>query len=251
MKLLFLGVSAAFCVGEDSFQSNMLLTSKSGRKLLIDCGSDIRHSLYAQGFSHSDIDAVYISHLHSDHTGGLEWLGFSKYFIEEEKPKLFITGDLIDKLWENVLSGGMCSIEQEESTLSTYFNPILITNNQFVWEDYSIALIKTDHYFSNSEIMPSYGLVIKSKSQQVLLTTDTRFTPDLFKTLYKTSDLIFHDCETSAKPTGQHARYEELQTLPPEIRKKMWLYDYNKGTLPNAKKDGFKGFVLPGQIFDL
>ena len=27
------------------------------------------------GLGYADIDAVYISHLHADHVGGLEWLG--------------------------------------------------------------------------------------------------------------------------------------------------------------------------------
>ena len=72
--------------------------------MLIDCGSDIKHSLFEQGLSHTDIDAVYISHLHADHVGGLEWLGFSKLFNDKKKPKLYISPKLQTELWNNVLS---------------------------------------------------------------------------------------------------------------------------------------------------
>jgi ribonuclease BN (tRNA processing enzyme) len=46
MKLTFIGVSSAFAVGKNIFQSNMLLESTDGRRLLIDCGSDARHALH-------------------------------------------------------------------------------------------------------------------------------------------------------------------------------------------------------------
>ena len=98
MKLLFLGVSSALSVGDKKYQSNMLIKSSTNRHLLIDCGTDIRHSLYEQGVSHSTIDAVYISHLHADHVGGLEWLSFSKVFIDHKKPGLYISPDQRDKL---------------------------------------------------------------------------------------------------------------------------------------------------------
>lgn len=251
MKLLFLGASSAFCLGENRFQSNMLFESESGQKLLIDCGSDIRHSLYAQGYRHSDIDAVYISHLHSDHVGGLEWLGFTKHFIDGQKPTIYISPDLINILWNNVLCGGMSSLETEQATLSSFFDVKPIQNNSFTWKNYTFNLIKTNHVVSNGQIMPSYGLFIHINLQTIFISTDTRFSPDSFQDMYNKADLIFHDCETSAKISGQHARYQDLKTLAPKIKKKIWLYDYNDDDdLPDAKKDGFQGFVILGQSFN-
>ncbi len=72
MKLLFLGTGSAFVPIEDNYQSNMLLIHPNGKNLLIDCGSDIRHSLAHFGFNSYDIDAVFISYQHADHCGGLE-----------------------------------------------------------------------------------------------------------------------------------------------------------------------------------
>ena len=57
MKLVFLGSGSAFTVGHDNYQSNMLMVSKSGKCLLLDCGTDIRFSLNEQGYKHSVIDA--------------------------------------------------------------------------------------------------------------------------------------------------------------------------------------------------
>jgi len=84
MKLQFLGVGSAFTLPnrelgqtlEDcDWQSNALITADSGKRLLIDCGSDIRFALWQMKMSFADIDAIYASHCHADHIGGMEvWL---------------------------------------------------------------------------------------------------------------------------------------------------------------------------------
>lgn len=251
MKLLFLGVSSALSVGRNKFQSNMLLESDSGKKLLIDCGGDIRHSLYAQGYRHEDIHAVYISHLHSDHVGGLEWLGFAKHFIERSRPELYISADQASTLWRNVLSGGMSSLESQKATLRTFFNVKKINQLQFDWEDISFHLVKTYHAFNKHTLLPSYGLLFKQNSKHFFVSSDTRLHLDSLMPVFEKADMIFQDCETSVTASGQHARYEELCQLPPAIKNKMWLYDYNDGTLPDAEKDGFLGLVKQGQHFYL
>ena len=68
----------------------MLLINEQGNKLLIDCGSDIRFSLYAAGFSHLDITDIYISHLHADHAGGLEYIGLVQSLTLDAKNPIFI-----------------------------------------------------------------------------------------------------------------------------------------------------------------
>lgn len=80
--LRFLGVGAAFA-GRELGQSNMLLES-NGKRLLIDCGNRIQDMLEDHaGISKKElhqIDGVYISHVHADHVGGLEYLGFCTHF---------------------------------------------------------------------------------------------------------------------------------------------------------------------------
>ena len=92
MKLLFLGSGSARTLAADNYQSNMVLAADSGRRLLIDCGSDVRWSLAKQGLSHLDVTDIYISHLHADHIGGLEYIGFqTKFDARCERPRLWPT----------------------------------------------------------------------------------------------------------------------------------------------------------------
>ena len=47
-----------------------------------------------------------------------------------------------------------------------------------------------------------------------------------------------------------HSHYKNLCTLPMELRRKIWLYHYNPGPLPDALAQGFRGVVVRGQRFD-
>lgn len=255
MKLLFLGSGSAFTIGTNNFHSNMLLINEKNAKLMIDCGSDARFSLYKQGFDYKDITDVYISHLHADHAGGLEWLAFTRKFNGDlsslPKPNLYISAQLVDDLWNNTLSGGLSSIQAEVSTLDTFFNVHPIKSNDcFEWSGVEFRLVQTVHIVNAFSFMESYGLMFSVNGIKVFITTDTQFAPNQLIDFYKMSDIIFHDCETVANMSGVHANYKELVLLPAEIKAKMWLYHYNPGPLPDARADGFRGFVEPGQVFD-
>jgi len=251
-KLLFLGSGSAFTLGTDNFQSNILLLNDNGEKLLIDCGSDIRFSLNAGGFSYQDINNIYISHLHGDHIGGLEYIGFNhKFNPQSTKPSLYLHKTLAEELWQHSLSGGMRYISGEIANLNTFFNVFIIGDeNCFFWSGIKFQLIKVIHVDAGLEIMPSYGLFFTVNNQKILLTTDTQFRPEIFSTYYKEADLIFHDCEISPYPTPVHPHYQDLVTLPSAIKQKIWLYGYQPITTPDAKKDGFRGFVKRGDIFN-
>ncbi|KST65758.1 MBL fold metallo-hydrolase [Mastigocoleus testarum] len=251
-KLLFLGSGCAFIRGVDNYQSNILLTSDTGKKFLIDCGSDIRHSLYRAGYSHLDITDIYISHIHADHVGGLEYIGFSTKFDSRcEKPKLYLDTELAQTLWVNSLSGGMKYIGNEIATFETFFEIVEIKSERnFIWENIKFNLIKVVHVNSGNAIMPSYGLFFEINGIKILLTTDTKMCLNILDKFYQEADIIFQDCETTKFSSNVHAHYQELLNLPLSIKNKMWLYHYQPGTLPDAIDDGFCGFVERGQEFD-
>ncbi|MBF0093670.1 MAG: ribonuclease Z [Alphaproteobacteria bacterium] len=251
MEFVFLGSGSAFTVGDGNWQSNMLIEAPSGKKMLVDCGSDIRFSLAERGLGAADIDAVYISHLHADHVGGMEWLGFSTCFNPAcVRPRVFGGEDVVAELWEHSLAGGMQSIQGRVAALDTYFDvrPVA-SSGSFEWEGVVFHLIKTTHVDDGMRSLPTNGLRFLMNGKTILLTADTQHTPNKLAAQYASADIIFHDCETSVFPSGVHAHYRDLRTLPEEFRSRMWLYHFQAGPLPDAAADGFLGFVTKGQVF--
>ena len=252
MKLTFAGVGGAFAPTE-YWQSNAIISSdQTNKKFLLDCGGDARHSLREIGVSHKDIEAIYISHLHTDHCGGLEWLGFCTYFDPEcVKPQLYIVEDLIEPLWET-LKAGMQSHEGVVLELTSFFDVVPVQiNTCFKWQECEFCPIQTVHVMNGNGIVPSYGLMITTSRQTTFFTTDTQFCPRQIESFYSKSDVIFHDCETYPFKSGVHAHYEDLRTLPEDTKAKMWLYHYAPNPTQDWASDGFQGFVTKGQSFEI
>lgn len=60
-----------------------------GVSLLIDCGEPVSRSFKASGLSYDTIDRIFLSHLHSDHVGGLFML-MQSFWLEPRKKELTI-----------------------------------------------------------------------------------------------------------------------------------------------------------------
>lgn len=254
MRLRFLGTGSAFTEDPDNFQSNMFVHGPGANGgLLIDAGADVRRSMAAVGLGHRDVATVYISHLHNDHIGGMEWLGFRSFFDPDApKPRLIVAEEITDELWNNCLKGGMGDLDDGPARLDTYFDVTTFRDGEcFAWGDVEMTPVRVTHFVTAGRSSPSFGLMMRSSERTSFLTTDARFDPDALAPYYGSADVIFQDCETVPVPTDVHAHFSQLSTLQREIRAKMWLYHYNDGALPDAKASGFLGYVAPGQEFEL
>jgi len=249
MKFTFIGVGSAFT--KKNYNSNMIIED-NGKRLLIDCGRTAPEAIRELGLDWKDLDALYISHQHSDHIGAIEEMAFFNYFVLKRRPALFCNEKLCQDLWNNSLQGGLASIEGKICTLESYFNVYPVgLNESFVFNNTVYTLIQTVHVMNGYSIVPSYGLFWRTLNNKVFLTTDTQYCPSQIMQFYKDADIIFQDCETAPFKSGVHAHYTDLKNLPAEIKSKMWLYHYNDGELPDAKAEGFAGFASKGQTFEL
>lgn len=253
MRLIFTGTGSAFCLYKDNYHSNILLVNeKTNKIMLIDCGSDIRHALFDLGYSYDQITDIYISHVHADHIGGLEWLALtSKFDKDKGKPNLFLNSNIQHELWNHSLSGGLSTLGGVNADIKEYFNITPVSNNgSFIWEGIEFHLVQTIHYFSGYALMPSYGLLFTVNNKKIFITTDTQFIPNYMNLIYQQSDIIFQDCETAQIKSGVHAHFTELCTLDKDIKSKMWLYHYDSKFKHDARGNGFCGFVKRGQTFN-
>lgn len=253
MKIKFVGVGSAFTTAE-YYQSNFVITAQSGKKMLVDCGTDIRFSLAERNIGYWEIDAIYITHLHSDHIGGMEWMAFMTYFNpNQEKPKLFMEENLMYELWNCSLKGGLGCIGGKRMHLTDYFDcRATSTGGFFQWEGFRFNLMKMPHIITGYKDLYSYGLLIEKMDGTgpvIFFSSDTLFHPDLIFKIAEKTTIIFHDCETSPVKSFVHTHYDDLYTLPKSIKEKIWLYHYQPHPDRNPQSDGFRGFVVKGQEF--
>ena len=238
-KMTFIGSGSAFVDRKKNYQSNVLL-SKNDKNLLIDCGSDARHALKDLGYSPMDIDAVFITHLHADHIGSLEWLAFCTHFNpNKEKPQMFLRDEEFAlQLWGS-LKGGLRSLQFKEPTLETFFD-VIYTGEKFVWENIPFDAIQTIHTMDNNSYNPSYGLKFILNDKTVFFSGDTQFAPNQYIEILHSVDLVFHDCETSPFESGVHSYYRKMLEVPKDIKEKTWLYHYDDKPFV-AEEENFAG----------
>lgn len=257
-KIKFFGCGSAFTL--KNFQTNIGI-EENEKLLLIDAGGDIRFSLKEANLNYKNIDALYISHLHADHSGGVEYLGFCTFFDPSSKKiKLYGNGEMLRRGWEDTWKGGMESIQGEMVNLSSYFdlNPVK-QNSSFKWQDINFQLVQSVHIMNGYSIVPCFGLMITAQSKKIYFTSDCQFCPSQIIDFYKQADLIIQDCETAPFKSGVHAHFNELCTLPIEIKNKMLLTHYQDNVLDKlrenkiseewenkASDNGFVGFAYKG-----
>ena len=249
IKLTFVGTGSAF--SKVNYQNNLLVENKDDN-LLIDCGTLACTSLHKMGKPLNEINNIFITHLHADHVGGLEEVGFMNKFVFQKKPKLISTINLLNNLWDNTLKGGMNCIQYERTLMEDYFNvtPLVHNDNKHATFNscgLALELVRTDHIYIEKKFdVPSYGLVMESPvtNKKVLFTGDAKYDYETFQGLFKHVDAILHDCQLFDQPDAVHAMYSELLQLPDDIRAKMWLMHYGDNFADfDPVADGFKGFV--------
>ena len=224
MKITFIGTGSAFTLRN---WNTSLVINHEDKNLLIDAGMDVRHALHDVDMSAKDIDAVYVTHQHADHAGGLEWLAFMTYFSpDKRKPKMLIDGDLAGALWRGTLSGGLHCVDGRDMMLYDYFDVHKDWEAPFEWNGVPLSIHKFDHIRGATSAMQNNALVmtVPGINKKVFITGDMKFVED--NPLYGSSDLIIHDCETGPFQSGVHAHYDQLRMLPPEVKAKMLLVHY-------------------------
>lgn len=271
LRVVFIGVGSAF--SKRRRQSNVLVI-QGDHHVLVDCGTQGPLALNDIGLSVQDVNCYLPTHSHADHIGGFEEIMLmNRYSFPPTKPKLIVLRDYQDLLWSKSLSGGAeyCEVEQGRSLQITDFFDVLRPSPMeayglkcwvMQYGPIELLLIRTRHFpdsaLNADESQWCSGMFINRK---VWVSGDTMFDPEYPERFRADAEVMFHDCQLFQG--GVHASYQELMTLPRDIRQKMYLYHFGDNWdapetwVQNADKftgdplqDGFLGWAQQQVAYD-
>jgi ribonuclease BN (tRNA processing enzyme) len=230
LEVVPIGVNDAFTI--KGAQTNYLVTV-DGHGLLVDCGTTAHGALQAIGKSFDDIDSVYISHLHLDHTGGLIELALARLFGGLPRPKLYLSERIAAPLWDGFLRLMIENVVDNTGkprimTFADYFEAVIIPDtiessvHPAILAGVLPARLVPVHHVTG---MCCHGLLLNDR---VFLTTDTVYDPELLRALNQRQALdgIFHDCAFKDSKRAVHATFNQLRELPAELRQRIVLTHY-------------------------
>ncbi len=257
MQATFIGTGNAF---SRTYGHTNALVEVGKTRMMVDFGHLAPMRLEQYNHNLAEITDVLISHVHSDHTGGLEELAFISRFVHHRKPTLLLPEGLGDPLWEHSLRGGLEWISDKsgepiQCTLDTYFNLVELGPGWHDLDSVSIKCFRTDHVPGKD----SWGFIVRDRSSgdQLIFGCDTRtLHPQLLEDPLSKDFArgpIFHDCQLSGSgPWSIHIGLSDI-AYPPEVQERIVLvhYEDNLEEYRTAIQEaGFK-IALPGEVIQL
>lgn len=225
-QVLVLGAGDAFS-SEDYYTSLLL---KAGEQLcLVDCPDPIhkilreRSGALGQPVRAEDIDHVVLTHLHGDHSNGLEsFLFYRKFVAEVPPPTIHTIPEVAKAIWSQKLAITMgrttmpqVGIDQTFEAEDFFQIEIVHPGQSFSIGPMSFEIRRTIH------ALPTFGFRVSLEGEEKPrfgYSCDTVFDPEHIEFL-EPSALIFHECG----PGGIHTPYNLLRDLQPDLRKRIHL----------------------------
>jgi ribonuclease BN (tRNA processing enzyme) len=264
MELEVLGVGNAFT----SRYYNTSFLIRSNQLVLLDCPQALFRLLRERGIDPGSIDRVIVTHIHGDHTSGLETLLLWKRWVARSRLTVYTTKRVWDELKERFFPGFSATFTRDlerivETELEDYadFSELKEDRDNLVADGLKVE------FRYNWHPTPTLGLKLISPEGVVGISGDTCYRPTLLRRLLEhgvidadryqklagnwlwESDVIYHEVERGE--AGAHTSEVELLSLPPDVRRKIRLIhladDFDDGELPLAREGERVSFTAGGE----
>ena len=172
------------------------LVRAGGRQFLIDCGSGVTQRLVAAGSSGALLDAVLLTHLHSDHVVDLYQLIISSWHQGRDRPQRIFGpvgtrafAEATMALWRSEREQRI-AWECRSSTAALELDVVEFAEGT-IWDadGVRVAAFEVDH----RPVQPAFGFLFEAAGCRVAFSGDTTVCDNLVAWA-KDVDLLVHEC---------------------------------------------------------
>lgn len=214
LALRFLGVGNAQAV---TLGSAAVVLERDGQPLLlIDCGQEA-FSAYLERYAALP-SALFITHAHFDHIGGLERLFYRAWFDESARSrvKLYAAADLVPVL-QHRIAGYPSPLAEGGVNFWDAFQLVPVDRG-FWHQGHWFDVFPVRHHLPRT----AFGIALRGS---FLFSGDTRPIPEIVAHYADGAERIAHDCGVQGNPS--HTGLDDLlREYPQSTRDRMIIYHY-------------------------
>lgn len=252
MKLKFLGTGTSqgipvigckceVCTSDNPknrrFRSSAMITSESGRKILIDCGPDFRQQMILNNEDH--LDAILLTHEHNDHVIGLD----------DVRPLIFRNRTDMPLYCQKRVA------EEVKSRFPYAFAEVRYPGAP----SFELHEINSDFSLFDVNIKPVHVLhhkleIVGFKIKNLAYITDASYISPQEKENLMNLDFLILNCIRKTEPHPAHFILEDILTLHSELKPRnlylthishmFGLHDVEEALLPDGIHLATDGLVL-------
>jgi ribonuclease Z len=172
------------------------LVRHASRAFLVDCGSGATQRLVAAGTPGRDLDAVLLTHLHSDHTVDLIQLVISSWHQGRDRPQRVLGPPGTRRFVSGLLDAWRPEFEQRiahEKRPSAAALAVDVTEIEAgeIWNagGVTVEAVRVDH----APIRDAFGFVFAAGGRRLAFSGDTAYCPALIAAA-RGADALVHEC---------------------------------------------------------
>lgn len=208
--------------------------------LLIDCGP---HTLddYATYYRGALPRALYLSHLHMDHAGGVESLFYRSYLDRTDPVRLYVPCDLVPALHYKFANSPFVLSEGGANFWDVFH---LVPVGESFWLD---GLLFRVFPVRHGAYRTAFGLALPGA---FFYSGDTRPIREIVEHYARADEPVFHDCGLYG--SAAHAGLDDLQReYPPPLLRRIVAYHYESEEAGARIAAAGLALARPGAVYPL